>query len=77
MSKTYSVRDLFNRFDVVARNKLVVGIEELDPRLLKRTLVQQQTLDPRKALCRKSEIVYKKTAKTSPYIREDYRRSVQ
>jgi hypothetical protein len=37
MGKTYSVCDLFNRFDVVARNKLVVGIEELDPRLLKRT----------------------------------------
>ena len=45
MGKTYSIRDLFNRFDV-ARNKLVVGIEELDPRLLKPTLGQQQTLDP-------------------------------
>jgi hypothetical protein len=72
MGKTYSVHDLFNRIDVVARNKLVVGIEELDPRLFKRTLGQQQTLDPRKALCRKSEIVHKKMVKTSPYIREDY-----
>ena len=77
MGKTYSICDLFNRFDVVAQNKLVVGIEELNPRLLKCMLGQQQTLDPRKALCRKSEIVHKKMAKTSPYIREDYRRPVQ
>ena len=68
MGKTYSVCDLFDRFDVVARNKLVVGIEELDPR---RMLGQQQTLDPRKALCRKSEIAHKKMAKTCSYIRED------
>ena len=67
----------FNRFDVVAQNKLVVGIEELDPRLLKCMLGQQQTLDPQMALCRKSDIVHKKMAKTSPYIREDYLRPVQ
>jgi len=46
MGKTYSICDLFNRFDVVAQNKLVVGIEELNPRLLKCMLGQQQTLDP-------------------------------
>ena len=37
-------------FDVVARKELIVGIEELDSRLLERMLGQQQTLDPRKGL---------------------------
>jgi hypothetical protein len=30
---TYSVRDLLNWFDVIARNELVVCIEELNARL--------------------------------------------
>ena len=77
MGETYSVCDLFDRFNVIARNRLVVGIEELDPGLLKRTLDQQQTLDPRKALNGKSEIVHKHTANISPYIREGYRKPVQ
>jgi hypothetical protein len=50
MDETYSVRDLFNWFNAVARNKLVVGIEEFDLGLLKRMLGQQQTLDLRKDL---------------------------
>jgi hypothetical protein len=50
MDETYSVCDLFNRFNAVARNKLVVGIEEFNLGLLKRTLGQQQTLDLRKDL---------------------------
>jgi hypothetical protein len=54
--KTYGVRDLLDGFDVIARNEFVVGVEELDAGLLKCTLGQQQTLDPRKALYAKLDI---------------------
>ena len=49
---TYSIRDLLHRLDVVARNKLVIGVEELNTRLLERALGEQETLDTRQTLVR-------------------------
>ena len=37
----YSVSDLLHRLDIVAGNKLVVCVEELDPGLLERALREQ------------------------------------
>ena len=42
---TYSVGDLLNGLDVIARDELVVRVEELDAGLLERPLRQQETLD--------------------------------
>ena len=49
---TYSIRDLLYRLDVVARNELVIRVEELDTRLLEGTLGEQETLDTRQTLVR-------------------------
>lgn len=46
------VGDLLHRLDVVARDELVVGVEELDAGLLERALREQKTLDARKRLVR-------------------------
>ena len=49
---THSIRNLLHRLDVVARNELVIRVEELDTRLLERALGEQETLDARQALVR-------------------------
>ena len=46
-SGTYSVGDLLHRLDVIARDELVVRVEELDAGLLERPLREQETLDTR------------------------------
>ena len=52
MCRTYGIGDLLHGFDVVAWDELVVGVEELDTRLLERTLGEKQSLDTRQALVR-------------------------
>jgi hypothetical protein len=55
---THSIGDLFNRLDIIARNQLVVCVEELDTRLFECTLSQEETLDARQACnddCQKKE----------------------
>ena len=42
---TYSISDLLNRLDIVARNEFVIGIKELDARFRERSLGQQQAFD--------------------------------
>lgn len=42
---TYCVGDLLHWLDIVARDQLVVGVEELNPRFLECTLREQETLD--------------------------------
>ena len=42
---TYSVGDLLHGLDVIARDELVVRVEELDAGLLERSLREQETLD--------------------------------
>ena len=49
---TYGVRDLLHRLNVVARDELVIGVEELNACLLERALGEQETLDARQALVR-------------------------
>lgn len=46
------VRDLLHRFNVVARNELLVRVEELDAGLLERALSEEQPLDARERLVR-------------------------
>lgn len=46
---THSVSNLLHRFDVVARDELVVSIEELNSTFLEGTLGEQETLDTRQA----------------------------
>jgi len=51
---TYSIRDLFDWFDIITRDQLVVSIEEFDAGLLEGTLSQKQTFDTGKAYSGKS-----------------------
>ena len=46
--KTYSICDLFDWFDVITRNQLVVSIEKFNAGLFEGTLSQKETLDTRK-----------------------------
>ena len=45
---TYSIRDFFDWFNIIARNQLVVSIEKFNAGFLEGTLSQKETLDTRK-----------------------------
>jgi hypothetical protein len=45
---THSIRNLLDGLNIIARNELVIRVEELQTSLLKCPLCQEQTLDTRK-----------------------------
>ena len=46
-SKTYSICNLLDGLNIITRNKLVIGIEELDTGFLEGTLGEKESLDTR------------------------------
>ena len=54
LNLTYSICDLFDWFNIIARNQLVVSIKKFNARLFEGTLSQKETLDTRKTYSRKS-----------------------
>ena len=50
--KTYSICDLFDWFNIITRNQLVVSVEKFNAGFFEGTLGQKETLDTRKTYSR-------------------------
>jgi len=76
LNLTYGICDLFDWFDIITGDQLVISIKKFNAGLFESTLSQKETLDTGKAYPRKS-LNNLRVLKRTAAIHEDYRKPAQ